>query len=208
MGTDFYDLLGVRPDADAGTLKRAYRAKAKQYHPDTVAGQDGQLFRAIQEAYETLGDPARRRRYDLQSGGRKAFGTRQRGFPTGRATSPCLAPSPPSYLAAMLAEALAGGAPGGQWELWLSPDEARRGGRVEMVIPLPVACRHCGGGQWPAVSGCRACGGRGVRAMSHTVVLEIPPGIAPGSRVHIPGPQAGRSRQGVALIFRVDVWGS
>ena len=60
---DYYDLLGVSRDADADTLKRAYRRLAREYHPDVVAnkgmGEDFQKFaaekmRAVNAAYDAI----------------------------------------------------------------------------------------------------------------------------------------------------------
>jgi curved DNA-binding protein CbpA len=59
-----YAALGVPGDADAETIHAAYRARARQYHPDAGAGSSPGKFREIVEAYETLSDPARRRAYD------------------------------------------------------------------------------------------------------------------------------------------------
>ena len=61
---NYYMLLGVPRLADLDTIRRAYRALARQYHPDVGEGSSAQKFRDIVEAYETLTDPARRRVYD------------------------------------------------------------------------------------------------------------------------------------------------
>ena len=62
---DFYQILGVSRDADADTLKRAYRKLARQYHPDINkdAGAE-EKFKEIGKAYEALADPETRARYD------------------------------------------------------------------------------------------------------------------------------------------------
>ena len=62
---DFYELLGVGRDADADTLKRAYRNMARQYHPD-INKEPGaeERFKEIGRAYEVLGDPQKRATYD------------------------------------------------------------------------------------------------------------------------------------------------
>jgi hypothetical protein len=67
--TDYYRLLGVRPDATTLLIKKAYRKLAKQYHPDVNTSPDAaEKFREITEAYDTLTDPGRRRRYDRLHG--------------------------------------------------------------------------------------------------------------------------------------------
>ena len=62
---DFYQILGVSRDADADTLKRAYRKLARQYHPD-INKEPGaeEKFKEIGKAYEALADPDTRARYD------------------------------------------------------------------------------------------------------------------------------------------------
>ena len=62
---DYYDLLGVGRDADADTLKRAYRRLARQYHPDINKEPGAEdKFKEIGRAYEVLSDPQTRGRYD------------------------------------------------------------------------------------------------------------------------------------------------
>lgn len=57
-----YDVLGVKKTDDATTIKRAYRKKVKENHPDM--GGDTEKFKEINAAYEVLGDEKRRKMYD------------------------------------------------------------------------------------------------------------------------------------------------
>ena len=63
---DYYQVLGVPRAATAADVKRAYRKLARRHHPDVNTGDAAaeQRFKAVNEAYEVLGDPATRRRYD------------------------------------------------------------------------------------------------------------------------------------------------
>ncbi len=63
---DLYIVLGVQRGASPGDIKRAYRRLARRYHPDINPGdrEAATRFRQILDAYETLMDPDRRRRYD------------------------------------------------------------------------------------------------------------------------------------------------
>lgn len=62
----YYEILGVAPGATPDEIRAAYRALAKQYHPDVNHDPDaGERFIAVQQAYETLSDPEARARYDL-----------------------------------------------------------------------------------------------------------------------------------------------
>lgn len=62
----FYDVLGVSPDTPVVVLKAAFRALAKEYHPDssTEAGADPDRFIELQDAYAVLSDPVARSAYD------------------------------------------------------------------------------------------------------------------------------------------------
>ena len=62
---DFYEVLGISKTANADEIKRAYRKKAKQYHPDICKEPDAEeKFKEVQEAYEVLSDDNKRAAYD------------------------------------------------------------------------------------------------------------------------------------------------
>lgn len=60
---DYYEVLGVKKDASADELKKAFRREAIKHHPDKEGG-DETKFKEINEAYEVLKDPSKRQRYD------------------------------------------------------------------------------------------------------------------------------------------------
>lgn len=65
---NYYEILGVNSDATAEELKSAYRRLARTYHPD-IAGESGvEKFKEVTEAYETLSDETKRKRYDILRG--------------------------------------------------------------------------------------------------------------------------------------------
>jgi curved DNA-binding protein CbpA len=61
---NYYVVLGIDEDADRETIRSAFRAMVRRYHPDAGAGASSDAFRRAVEAYETLNDPERRRVYD------------------------------------------------------------------------------------------------------------------------------------------------
>jgi DnaJ-class molecular chaperone len=62
---DHYTALGLASDASLADIKKAFRQKASQYHPDRNSAADAAArFRAVQEAYEILSDEAKRQAYD------------------------------------------------------------------------------------------------------------------------------------------------
>jgi curved DNA-binding protein CbpA len=61
---NYYVVLGIAEDADDDAIRSAFRALARRYHPDAGPGSSTVEFQRALEAYETLGDPERRRTYD------------------------------------------------------------------------------------------------------------------------------------------------
>lgn len=173
--SDYYDLLGVSRDASEADVKRAFRALAREHHPDVSSLPDADSrFREIVEAYEVLSDSDRRSTYDRFG---KA-GLKRGGFEPMYADFGNLA----DVFAAFFGEDLLRGAAGSQ--------RSQRGGDVQAVVqvdleeafagvsvsvPFEVAlpCDSCdasGAEPGTGASTCRTCSGAGVvRSVSQNI---------------------------------------
>src|SRR5258708_39532749 len=63
---DYYEVLGVPRNASDADIKKSFHKSARQYHPDVAKTKKGaeEKFKEINEAYEVLSDPAKRKKYD------------------------------------------------------------------------------------------------------------------------------------------------
>jgi curved DNA-binding protein CbpA len=63
---DYYEILELSPNADAGAVERVFRYLAQRYHPDDPETGDRDRFDLVLQAHAALKDPAKRAKYDLQ----------------------------------------------------------------------------------------------------------------------------------------------
>ncbi|MFT3728542.1 MAG: molecular chaperone DnaJ [Terricaulis sp.] len=180
---DYYEILGVARDADAATIKSAFRKLAMKLHPDQNPGckVSEEKFKEIGEAYSVLSDPQKRAAYDRY--GKAAF---QGGGPGG---GPGFGGGAGGYtdFSDLFNEIFGGGfddmfAGGGgrrahngpergsdlRYDLEISLEHAFRGIEREIKAPRAQACEPCGGtgseGRAPLET-CATCNGAGqVRA--------------------------------------------
>ena len=171
---DYYDVLGVSPDAGADEIKRAYRQLARRYHPDISGDDRGAMFLEVSRAYEVLRDPGRRRSYDTRLG-------RQADWMSDEIAIDF--PSVSSVLDQMR-HAFFGAGPGGMQsaEIALTGEEAFWGTVVPMRVPFQRTCARCGGRGEVWMDWCGTCRGRGELTVEHDVRLRIPAGVQTGAR--------------------------
>ena len=175
---DFYSELGVGRTASEGDIKKAYRAAARQWHPD-VNSEPGakEKFQTINEAYQVLSDPTMRQRYD-QFG---VAGVRTGGGGGG--------PTPGDVDISDIFESFFGGqgGPGGgrrrsgptqgddlRFDLEIDFNTALFGGSKKIKITHLETCDTCtGSGVAPgsAVNTCGTCGGRGAVVQTVNTIL-------------------------------------
>lgn len=126
---NYYEVLGVSSDATDDEIKKAFRGLARKYHPDMNPDDPAAIerFKEINEAYETLCDPERRRRYDMfgpDGANAGPFGSGGGSFDAG------------AFGLNDLFDAFFGGAGGGQRR---GPAGAARGPDAETVLDLSLA---------------------------------------------------------------------
>lgn len=65
---NYYDILEISPSASVDEIKSTYRKLARKYHPDVAGDSGAEKFKEVREAYETLSDETKRKRYDILRG--------------------------------------------------------------------------------------------------------------------------------------------
>jgi molecular chaperone DnaJ len=174
---DYYDVLGVSPDAGADEIKRAYRQLARRYHPDISGDDRGAAFLEVSRAYEVLKHSSRRRTYDTSREGT-----------SGRAEwlSDEVAIDFPSVSSVLdqMRHAFFGEAPVASVsaEVVVSAHEAFFGVAVPLDVPLRWTCPCCGGRGEVWSEWCATCVGEGEIARTHEVCLRFPAGVREGAR--------------------------
>lgn len=176
MSSNYYEVLGVSPNATDDEIKRAYRTLARRYHPDgNPDPAAAERFKEIGRAYETLRDPERRRRYDM-------FGTDDASRPAGGPMG--------DFVFGDIFDAFFGGdafgsrGPAGpahgadaEVRVDLTLAEAAFGVTRTVDLRLPVPCERCGAsGCEPGThpSRCDACGGSGeVRQVRRSILGQM-----------------------------------
>lgn len=177
---DYYEILGVTRDADADSIKKAYRKLAMKYHPDQNPDDKAaeQKFKELSEAYHVLSDQEKRGTYDQF--GHAAF---EGGGPS--AGEGDFRSSFADVFDDLFGEFVGGGRRGRQgptrgadlrYNMEISLEDAYNGKQAKIRVPGTVACETCSGsGAEPGTKPqtCNACGGAGkVRAQQGFFTIE------------------------------------
>jgi molecular chaperone DnaJ len=177
---DYYEVLGVSPDAGAEEIKRAYRQLARRYHPDISGDDRGVAFREVARAYDVLRDPGRRRHYDAglskplpTEAGRNCFADEIAiDFPSvssvlDRMRDTFFTDEPLITMSAQMV---------------LTPREAFDGVTIPMDVPLRRTCPRCGGRGEVWTEWCVTCAGLGEVSAAHSLRVRVPAGVREGAR--------------------------
>lgn len=222
---DLYQLLDLTREASADEVKKAYRRKAREHHPD--AGGDEETFKAVTHAYQVLSDPQKRARYDrfgdddtpgTRGGGQDPFGFGGAGF--GGIND---------VIGAFFGQGFgeAGGARGGGRArrqpgrdvlvvVDLTLEQVVTGVERDLEVDVARACDTCdgtGGADGGGPSRCAACGGAGqvqrvVRTAFGQLATAAPCGDCQGtgSTVTDPCPDCrGDGRRPTDRTLQVDI---
>lgn len=174
---DYYDVLGVGKTADENDLRRAFRKLARQYHPDVNREPSAEaMFKEVNEAYEVLSDPEKRRVYDQvgHAGLNGQFGNGFEGFSSFGNFSDIF-----EQFGSIFGQAATGARNGPQrgadlrYDLAIPFEEAVFGAEKTLEVPRWETCTTCKGSGSEADSQaarCPQCNGTGeIRRVQQSV---------------------------------------
>ncbi len=213
---DYYQVLGVSRDVDEQALRAAFRKKAAEYHPDRhhSAGEAEKkkledAFKEVGQAYDVLGNPEKRARYDRfgHAGSQGGGGAQGSGGGFGD-------------FGDVFGDIFSGMFGGGREargsdlrvQVELSFEEAARGKELEISLRAPSTCTSCSGsgakkGSRPST--CQRCGGRGRVSVNQgffNMVTTCPDCHGRGERVGEPCPDChGEGRVRRERIVKVAI---
>ncbi|WP_435010050.1 molecular chaperone DnaJ [Tundrisphaera lichenicola] len=214
---DYYEVLGLRKDAGADDIKKAYRQMALKNHPDRNPGDTGAeaRFKEAAEAYEILSDQSKRQRYD-RYGHAGVEGTAHHDF---RNTEDIMSAFSDIFggglFGDMFQQRRRGPRPGQDLLMKLEVDliEAARG-TVKMVeVTRQESCGECKGSgarKGTVATTCNYCGGQGQVVQSRgffQIATTCPACGGDGTKINDPCPACkGQGRTPVTAKIKIDVF--
>jgi DnaJ-class molecular chaperone len=206
----YYDILGIARDASADDIKKAFRRRAREIHPDLHTGakktEMEKKFKELNEAHEVLSDPDKRKKYDQygqnweqaeayekarqQAGAQPGRGGAGGGF------SGDFGDIFDTFFGGRGRGGAAGFAVDGEdleTDVELSIRDVLSGVTRRIDLTERVVCKGCGGSAIVRGRPCVVCGGSGTQAEKRTIEVRIPAGVQHDTRVRI----AGKGQPGV-----------
>ena len=217
---DYYEVLGVSRTATGDETKKAYRKLARKLHPDVNPGDKSaeEKFKELNEAYEVLSDPEKRKRYDELGenwkagaeftpppgweGMRVEYGDFGDMFGGGRGASGFSDFFESMFGGRRAAHGGAGFRMRGQdveAEIALTIEEAHRGAKRTITLHATETCPDCNGTGKKNDKVCPACRSAGVVSRPRSLEVTIPAGVREGSVIRLAGegdPGAGEGQSG------------
>lgn len=225
--SDYYSILGVPKTATEKEIKKAYRNKAKEHHPDK--GGNEALFKEISAAYETLSDKKKREEYDNPSRGFNPFGGGFGGFSGFRGFDVRTNKQGQHLVINVkmtLEDIFKGEKKTFKYHRHVScePCNGKGGtdfktctkcnGRGEVINQVQMGpnvfqqvttCPSCEGIGETASKGCTSCNSKGVKTKEDTIEVDLPMGITNGAEMHVSGKgHAVKNGQNGDLIVRIN----
>ena len=202
--SNFYSILGVDKSATQDEIKKAYRKKAKEHHPDK--GGDETMFKQINEAYETLSDENKRREYDNPRQNFGFGGFPNSGFGGFDFREPRVGQTLVLNISMTLEQIFSGETKKFKYHRHMKCDSCggkggleftkcvQCNGRGEVIRQTQInshifqqvsTCPSCHGNGETAIKGCDPCDSRGIITKEDTVEVDIPKGITNGAEMYI-----------------------
>jgi DnaJ-class molecular chaperone len=225
---DYYEILGISRDASQQDIKKAYRELARKHHPDLHPGKDKEnaekMIKKINEAYEVLGDPEKRSKYDhlgahWQHGDRfdyQDFGRQssadQGGFRFYTSGGGAADAGFSDFFSAIFENLGRGHSSQDSFygsrtqrqprrgmdleaELEVSLEEIYRNSEKTIQLTIQDLCPVCGGSGIVGNSFCSQCAGSGQVPEAKSLKVKVPPDARPGRKIRLKG-QGGSSAGG------------
>jgi DnaJ-class molecular chaperone len=205
---DYYLILGVSRKENIRGIQEAFRELAKRYHPDRAGSGETPKFQDIQEAYEVLSNPEKRKSYnhELDQDEVKVQSRPEPIFYRPSFRPEPLIPEPRSALydfenirpsfeplyERFLRNFTGEGIPKGERleglnvEVILSPDEAATGIVIPVGVPVFYDCPQCGGSGRDWLFPCVNCHAQGTIEIEKTIRIGIPPMVPDRTIVEVP----------------------
>jgi DnaJ-class molecular chaperone len=216
MAKNYYIVLGVNRGADPKKIKDAYRTVVKRYHPDLSGNlSTTEHFLEVKEAYETLSNEGKRRRYDVELA-REGSELRNRRVPEIVRERRSRAEGIESLLS-RADDFFSGFLPGffdvekrkiGEKDLYfeaiLTPKEAAEGGLFPVTVPVLEICTRCRPTGMLESFFCPVCGGYGRVQSRREFSLSIPPGVKHGAEITLSMEDIGLKDTYLNILVRIE----